>query len=66
MLGPHEAGLHGRRQLKALVALHGKHEGLGGRLSQDETKASGEGVVKMEQRRGVGFGWVHHTAPIRR
>ncbi|KAG2448867.1 hypothetical protein HYH02_006217 [Chlamydomonas schloesseri] len=39
VLGPHDPGLHGRRQLKALVSLHGKHEGLGGRLSQDETKA---------------------------
>ncbi len=30
----------GRRQLKTLVTLHAKHEGLGGNLSQDEIKAS--------------------------
>lgn len=32
---------HGRRQLKTLVALHAKHEGLGGNLIDDEIKASG-------------------------
>ncbi|EFJ52327.1 hypothetical protein VOLCADRAFT_102988 [Volvox carteri f. nagariensis] len=34
----HEEKVHDRRQLKTLVALHAKHEGLGGNLMKDEIK----------------------------